>query len=465
VQTLISKLAHFTILCLVLTTTSWAQSPGYVRTKAPFERVFVFVHGIFGDSLGTWKNSGNKYLWDFVADDPVMSTSNIYVYGFPSRYLSSSFTVDEAADDLHQRIDVDAVNKHKQIIFVAHSMGGLVVETMLLRYRDLAAKTPLILLYSTPHEGSDISSIARLVSKNPGLETMISGDKNLHLARLEGDWRNAKFPTQIRCAHETQKTFGVQIVSRLSATRPCTGSSTPVDANHIEMVKPTDKSSGAVVALRSALQAIPSIQQAASPAPAASQPPSSTTPSAASYGGIKRNEDLRWVRTYLAYNGSRVVPRTSISPGCSNRTMSRSTEIGFTDKEITVVRDETDESLCATRRNNRVKSVCIAKTADVDQILTAGFGETPNERNFGLRCLSGACFQCDYLNQTLKSDGSVANEKMTVSNKDVDVWAFTVGGGYPGDDSLTKFLGALTRIIGDGNNDPFCSAQRHLCPK
>jgi len=42
-------------------------------------------------------------------------------------------------------MELAGVHKHKQVIFVAHSMGGLVVETMLLRYEKLAERTPLIL--------------------------------------------------------------------------------------------------------------------------------------------------------------------------------------------------------------------------------------------------------------------------------------------------------------------------------
>jgi len=109
------------------------------------DRVFVFVDGTFGDAIGTLRNSSNQYLWDFVADSPIISSFNLYIYGFPSRCLSSSFAVNKAADYLYQQMELAGVHKHKQVIFVAHSMGGLVVETMLLRYEKLAERTPLIL--------------------------------------------------------------------------------------------------------------------------------------------------------------------------------------------------------------------------------------------------------------------------------------------------------------------------------
>jgi pimeloyl-ACP methyl ester carboxylesterase len=238
-----------------------ATSPRYAFPRISADRVIVFVHGIFGDTLTTWQNTQGQYFWEFFRGDKVYRNTNIYVYGFPSRFFSSSFTINEAVADLYTRLKNDDVFEHKQVLFVAHSMGGLVVEELLLRYRELASQVPLIFLISTPHEGAEITKIARYISRNPALETMLPGDKNQYLDQLDRGWRVAKsgrnFPTEIRCTYETQDTYGIRVVTRLSATRPCVGDSPGIDADHLTIVKPSNADSGAYIALRAVIKDLP----------------------------------------------------------------------------------------------------------------------------------------------------------------------------------------------------------------
>ena len=64
--------------------------------------------------------------------------------------------------------------------------GGLVVERLLLGHREYAAKVPFIYFYSTPQTGSQMASIAHYLSKDPLLETMFPGDRNLYLKNARG---------------------------------------------------------------------------------------------------------------------------------------------------------------------------------------------------------------------------------------------------------------------------------------
>lgn len=438
-----------------------ASVPGFVKPRTPADRVFVFVHGIYGDALSTWKSSSGQYLWELLDDERGLGTANIYVYGFPSPFFAGGFSIDDAVSHLSARLRDDDIFAHKQVIFVAHSMGGLVTETFLLRHRELAKKTPMIFLFSTPHEGAHISAIAKLISGNPGLETMISGDKNQYLDRLHRDWLVAKdagdFPTEIRCAYETLDTYGVRIVTRLSATRLCAGDSPPINSNHIDMFKPAGRTSDAVVALRAAIKTIP-------PPPQTTPPPQSSAsqqPRSILYTVTKRNDDLRFIQRYLTDNGSRVVKRDP-APQCTLKEETWRTEMAFAAQSITLTGRRGQRSVCATTRENITEYQCTARVENVDQILTAGFGETPIERLFGLRCLSGRCFACEFVHKNLALDGSWNVEGTKTSMNELDIRIFTTGG-YNGDGSMKAFLAALTRIIGDGDNSPFCKAQSHLC--
>jgi pimeloyl-ACP methyl ester carboxylesterase len=234
--------------------------PRYAFPPKSKDRVFVFVHGIFGDALKTWQNKAGEFFWDRFRSDDVFKDSDVYVYGFPSRFRAQSFSIDQAVADMDQAFINDNVKKYKEIVIVAHSMGGLVAERYLLTVRSVASKVPLLFLFATPHEGSSITVLASVVSQNPGLETMLPGDRNQYLRNLEAEWRQAQaersITTRIKCAYETRPTYGVWVVTELSATRPCDGLSSPSDADHIDIVKPRPVPDRSYDALRSAVREV-----------------------------------------------------------------------------------------------------------------------------------------------------------------------------------------------------------------
>jgi hypothetical protein len=55
-----------------------------------------------------------------------------------------------------------------------------------------------------------------------------------------------------RCGYETQNTYGTRIVDELSASSLCDGPVDPIDANHIEIVKPKDKTAVQYIAFKEA---------------------------------------------------------------------------------------------------------------------------------------------------------------------------------------------------------------------
>ena len=444
---LLRAVVNSLILGYVLMSASLAASPDYVRPKISSDRVFVFVHGIFGDSLGTWKNSTNQYLWDFVADDPAIRTSNIFAYGFPSRFFTSSFGIDDAVDDLEQRLRIAGVFKHKQIIFVAHSMGGLVVEAFLLRYRGIAAQTPVILLYSTPHEGSEISYVANLISKNPGLATMIAGDRNQYLRRLESDWKSAGFSTQIKCAFEMKDTYNIRIVTRLSATRPCVGNSTPVDADHIDIVKPANKDSGAVLALKIAIDAIPPLL------PAGADKPATTAAQPALIPDF-RPEARKAIRDYLSY--LQAYPR--LQEEYAGRCLSWQTDVfDVSSGKLTIKNYEYMSATCRSDGIRITEKTCVAELGNVDdQIVFLG---TPK---IEVQCLSGECFTCDVLQRTRVPTSLDFSAPVPLAPERLKAVSIFIGSEPPIREkirSFSPFARSISRLLSNGDDKMFC--QRH----
>ena len=218
----------------------------------------VFVHGIFGDTLGTWLNgTTGKHFYDLVASDPALGPNvDLFAYGFPSTMLGhGSFTIGEAANRLVNDLEYYKVLTYPHIVFVAHSMGGLVVMQALLTKRPLLSKVPVLVFLATPQEGAQITLLARRLLNNPALDEMLPADHNSYLQTLNDQWRSIPpnpLP-HISCAFEKLPIAGVTIVPWSSATRFCDGPAAAVLADHSDIAKPPDTNSDSYITLANAL--------------------------------------------------------------------------------------------------------------------------------------------------------------------------------------------------------------------
>jgi len=190
-------------------------------------------------------------------DDDTFKDSDIYVVGYDTPYLGNRMTIDEIVANLKSRLDSDEVfSKHREVVFVVHSLGGLVVQRLLLTHRELAKKVPFIYFYSTPETGAQIARLGHVFSSDPLLKEMFPGDSNDYLLNLENEWRGATFTIHRYCAYEKQPLSGVLVVDRLSGTRGC-DTVVPINENHSTIVKPCDRNADSYIALRNAVKANP----------------------------------------------------------------------------------------------------------------------------------------------------------------------------------------------------------------
>jgi pimeloyl-ACP methyl ester carboxylesterase len=165
--------------------------------------------------------------------------------------------MDEVTASLRHRLASDGVfEDYGKVVFVCHSMGGIVAQELLLTHRRYGKQVPLIYFFATPQTGAQIANLGRAFSGNPLLEQLRSND-NYYLANLERQWRAADELSGIRryCAYETIKTKGVLVVDNLSGTRACQNDALPIARNHADIVKPCSDRDDAYTALRAAIHA------------------------------------------------------------------------------------------------------------------------------------------------------------------------------------------------------------------
>jgi hypothetical protein len=228
-----------------------------LRQKPPAKVALVFVHGVTGDMVGTWTATNGRKFWDLVDENPSLSKrTDAFVFGFPSYFLKGgSFDIDQAANRLHQRIKDGGVLDYPAVVFVAHSMGGLVVMRELLTHREILDKVPVVMFYATPMEGSLAADVGKYFSPNTALGQMTDAQGNALLRIIDSDWKSIPDQTRpkVRCAYENMPMGPITVVRWASATRYCDGATPAIEGDHSTIVKPERPNSDAIVILANAL--------------------------------------------------------------------------------------------------------------------------------------------------------------------------------------------------------------------
>ncbi|KAL9038794.1 MAG: hypothetical protein Q9180_002917 [Flavoplaca navasiana] len=146
----------------------------------------VAVHGLDGHREKTWTaENGVFWLKSLLPSD--ISQARIYTYGYDARTHSGEDISKETfygnAQTLLGELTLErrfTETQRRPIIFVAHSLGGLLVkkalvlsnlanETHLPDQKDIQMSTFAILFFGTPHQGSDMTAWGNLLVKLCGV--------------------------------------------------------------------------------------------------------------------------------------------------------------------------------------------------------------------------------------------------------------------------------------------------------
>ncbi len=122
--------------------------------------VIVFVHGVLSSSESCWLNTSTKAFWpDLVRQDPSLGDSALYLAGYYTAFDSTDYSIADCARELLSALlaagDHPPVLDHERIVFVCHSLGGIVTRYMLERWREkFRQKKVGLLLIASPSAGS-----------------------------------------------------------------------------------------------------------------------------------------------------------------------------------------------------------------------------------------------------------------------------------------------------------------------
>lgn len=171
-----------------------------VLHECPNAKVDIcFIHGLTGNRDSTWTAHGQSTPWPKTLLPPEFDNARILTYGYDAYIVrksvaSSNRLIDHAANFLNDlTTNRDRHNaSSRAIIFVAHSLGGLVCKKAILLSRNnpeahlqnMFKCTKGIVFMGTPHRGSWMADWAKISAGALGL--VKSANKSL-LKVLETD--------------------------------------------------------------------------------------------------------------------------------------------------------------------------------------------------------------------------------------------------------------------------------------
>ncbi|KAI1130691.1 hypothetical protein F5Y10DRAFT_106906 [Nemania abortiva] len=210
------------------------------RTKSNPSLDVVFVHGLGGDSFSTWTGSNGLWIRDLLPKSPFYEDARIFTFGYDARAFlrpfskstrGRTFTFAEALlSDLRDK-RISPAAKKRPIIFLGHSLGGIVIKAALRHahaleslYGEILEATKAIVFFGTPHQGADAAAWAAMLG---GLGKII-GLQSTEVVEELKRWSDPlveltttfsellpRFDITTYC--ETKKTNGILVVPQGSA--------------------------------------------------------------------------------------------------------------------------------------------------------------------------------------------------------------------------------------------------------
>ncbi|KAK3385254.1 hypothetical protein B0H63DRAFT_543518, partial [Podospora didyma] len=245
----------------------------------------VFVHGFTGHPEKTWKRAAKKHgredgealppskdvYWPADLVPRTLPSSRVLTYGYDTNIKHwikgqvSTKTVRDHGWDLVSSLEAirrSQEETQRPLLFVAHSLGGLIVKEALRKARDCASIKPHIhsifeatagvIFFGTPHRGADPRSLfhhtlavcAQIAGFTPPRQIVdILPPTAEHLAELR-DQFSSMCHQKIWPVYSFQEEYGVALLGRKVVDDsssclddPTTETKQHISSNHIDMCR------------------------------------------------------------------------------------------------------------------------------------------------------------------------------------------------------------------------------------
>ncbi len=180
------------------------------RDKERKKNLIVFIHGLIGDDT-TWTNGAGRSFGDLLLEhERIRGAYDIGYFSYYTRLFDAAHglkTVGGALGKLfgikrvaRVSLDIESIRDvlvtelavkcmgYEGIVFIAHSMGGLVAKSAILEMErgECSHKIKMFLSLAVPHNGSNLAVIGRALSSNVQISNLAPLSEAIH--ELNSEW-------------------------------------------------------------------------------------------------------------------------------------------------------------------------------------------------------------------------------------------------------------------------------------
>ncbi|MBV7454931.1 AAA family ATPase [Acidovorax sp. sif1233] len=135
-------------------------------SKPDTETCLVFIHGILSDSRKCWTHANGTHWPTLAAEDAELRNIGVYEFTYKTRVFSGDYGISDAVDSLKENFRLDGLFEFNNVIFVCHSMGGIIARKFLIDAEAEIENSHLgLFMLGSPSLGSKKASIINLASK------------------------------------------------------------------------------------------------------------------------------------------------------------------------------------------------------------------------------------------------------------------------------------------------------------
>lgn len=160
--------------------------------------VVIFLHGILSSTSGCWTHSGGTHWPTQLANEHNFEKLGIYTFEYKTDFFSGHYSLNDVVDALKEQLALDSVSDCDTLIFVCHSMGGIVARKYIVQNAAQLERTNKkigLFLIASPSLGSNYANwLAPLAKffKHSQARALRFQENNIWLNGLDRDFINLK---------------------------------------------------------------------------------------------------------------------------------------------------------------------------------------------------------------------------------------------------------------------------------
>jgi pimeloyl-ACP methyl ester carboxylesterase len=235
----------------------WIQHPQQNKTV-------IFVHGILSSSESGWTYKKGVFwfkksiAWfNLLKEEAELKDLGIYTFSYKTGIFSGTYSLNDVVTAFKEHLKLDKVlQPNKQLIFVCHSMGGIVVRKFIVERQTELINLNLqigLFLVASPSLGSDYANLINGFAKklkSTQADALRFNQNNIWLNDLDNQFMNFKEARYLPLIGKEliedkfviKKLFFIpQIVEPFSGARYFGEHLRVADSDHFSIAKPKDK--------------------------------------------------------------------------------------------------------------------------------------------------------------------------------------------------------------------------------